>query len=78
MGCPADCLPVERANVIQEGDYVIPAPDDDEDPEFLPIWDRMWTPCRVIRIYKNGNLWARSDNSDMVWRGPVSGFQLAP
>jgi hypothetical protein len=63
---------------IQENDYIIPRPDEDENDEFLDIWDRIWTPCRVIRIYKNGNLWARSDQGTLSWRGPVSGFQLAP
>lgn len=57
---------------IQEDDYVIPFADDDE------FDNKGWTPCRVIRIYANGNLWARSDKGDLSWRGPVSAFKLAP
>lgn len=55
---------------IQEDDYVIPVSED--------IPDQTWTPCRVIRLYANGNLWARSDNGEVVHRGPISHFKLAP
>jgi hypothetical protein len=59
------------------GDYVIPAPDEDDLREF-PHWDRMWPPCRVKNVYKNGGLRARSDSGDCEWRGPVSGFKVVP
>lgn len=62
---------------LRVGDYVIPKPDEDEDPEFLANWDRLWTPCRVLNIYKNGSLRARSDDKRNEWRGPIDGFQLA-
>lgn len=61
---------------IGVGDYVIPAPDEDEHQEFLAVWDRMWTPCRVLNVYKNGNLRARTDDGRTTWHGPVSGFQV--
>lgn len=55
---------------LQEDDYVIPIAED--------IPDSAWTPCRIIALYANGNLWARSDNGEVSHRGPISRFKLAP
>lgn len=62
---------------LQKGDYVIPSPDEG-DEEFLCIWDRMWKPGKVLAIYANGNLRARADDGTVTYRGPISGFMLAP
>ncbi|AAN07967.1 hypothetical protein SEA_LIZZIANA_48 [Mycobacterium phage Lizziana] len=64
-------------SIIAVGDYVIPAFDPEKDAEFEHVWERMWTPCKVLNVYKNGNLRARSDDGRTKWRGPVSGFQHA-
>lgn len=52
---------------ISVGDYVIP-----DDPE---VPDSLWTPCRVLNVYKNGNLRARDDAGTVSWRGPVVNFK---
>lgn len=60
------------SKMIQENDYVVPVFDDGDD------FQALWTPCRVIRIYQNGRLWARSDDGHTSHRGAVSAFRLAP
>lgn len=55
------------ATPIMVGDYVVP---DDE-------YAKVWTPCKVLNLYKNGNLRARSDDLRVSWHGPADGFILS-
>lgn len=59
---------------IAVGDYVIPAKDLDADEFFVDNWQRIWTPCRVRNVYKNGQLRAVADDKSISWKGPVDGF----
>lgn len=59
---------------IEVGDYVIPAKDLDADEFFVDNWQRIWTPCRVRAVYKNGQLRARADDGKIEWKGPIEGF----
>lgn len=54
---------------IGVGDYVVPY-----FPEFPTV---QLTPCRVLNVYKNGTLRARSDDGHVQHVGPVSGFRKA-
>ncbi|QGJ95008.1 hypothetical protein SEA_REDWATTLEHOG_147 [Gordonia phage RedWattleHog] len=59
---------------IQPGDYVIPVDDDAGDFHGIDL-SGVWTPCKVLNVYKNGNLRARSDDRKVLWHGPVTGFR---
>lgn len=57
---------------IQVGDYIVPVTVIDG----IDVSDAM-TPCRVLNVFKNGNLLARSDDHRVEWRGLPEGFRKA-
>lgn len=59
---------------IKVGDYVIPGEEPGGYDDGIDLSD-IWTPCRVLNVYANGNIRARSDDRAILWHGPASGFR---
>ena len=74
MDCSSSVRPCacdeKEPSGIKVGDYVTPQDDDGDE------YDRAWVPCKVVNVYKNGNLRAVGETSS--WHGPIDGFKIAP
>lgn len=57
--------------MLKKGDYVRPVMVIEEVGD---VTEKM-TPCQVITVYKNGNVFVASDDGKITHRGPASGFQ---
>ncbi|AXH49806.1 hypothetical protein KNU02_gp81 [Gordonia phage Pleakley] len=57
--------------MLKKGDYVRKIT---EIEEVGDVTEKM-TPCQVITVYQNGNVFVASDDGKVTHHGPASGFQ---
>lgn len=61
---------------IQVGDYIVPDEDIDVGDGVVVPADQAWgPPAKVLNVYKNGNLRARTDDGRCEWTGKASAFR---